>query len=60
MSRKHYVIIAKEIHDIVKLGREQTSSDLLHFALKMCDHFKKDNPQFNSSRFLKACGFGSI
>ena len=55
MTRKDYVKIAKA------LSESTTNSDSDEFVskpyviAKLCVIFKEDNPNFNNSRFIKAC-----
>ena len=49
MSRKHFVEIAK----IVSNTPESTREALALYFVRM---FQAENPRFDPSRFLKACG----
>jgi hypothetical protein len=54
MSRKDYVEVAK----IFDLYREDMDQDLFRNLVdEFSDFFAEDNPNFDSDRFAKACGF---
>ena len=47
MTKKDYIAIAKIIN---KFGRVEHM-----LLLKMCEYFKKDNPNFDEDKFIEAC-----
>ena len=57
MTRKDYVKIAKAINNnsysATKMGIKYLAQENLLNAL--CTIFKEDNPNFDNSRFIKAC-----
>ena len=55
LSRKHYKKIANII-DITN-GNANLGDDATEIlANNLADYFKEDNPNFDRSRFLEACG----
>ena len=59
MSRKHYIEVAKVIQDQMLLnGGQRTETVLKAVAESLADMFKQDNPRFDRSRFMDACGLG--
>lgn len=54
MSRKHYVMIAERIARNAEAGMDVLTLSCLAQDLA-CD-FAQDNPAFDRTRFLKACG----
>tara|TARA_R110000744_G_scaffold5421_19_gene19235 strand:+ start:656 stop:808 length:153 start_codon:yes stop_codon:yes gene_type:complete len=49
MTRKHFVEIAKIVSNQPETAREALALDFVRM-------FQADNPRFDPSRFLKACG----
>ena len=49
MTRKHFVEIAKIVSNQPERGRPALALDFVRM-------FQADNPRFDPSRFLKACG----
>ena len=49
MSRKHFVEIAKIVSNTPESTREALALDFVRM-------FQTENPRFDPSRFLKACG----
>ena len=47
MTKKDYIAIAKIIN---KFGKVEHM-----LLLKMCEYFKKDNPNFDEDKFIEAC-----
>ena len=47
MKKKDYIAIAKIIN---KFGKVEHM-----LLLKMCEYFKKDNPNFDADKFIEAC-----
>ena len=47
MTKKNYIAIAKIIN---KFGKVEHM-----LLLKMCEYFKKDNPNFDADKFIEAC-----
>jgi len=54
MSKKHFQMIA----DIVKLHASSPAARIM--AMEFAKAFKKDNPRFQTSRFLDACGLQRV
>lgn len=61
LSRKHYKAIAEivkshtDVHDHPDLNCWE-AIDTEPFIANLADYFAQDNPQFDRSRFLEACG----
>lgn len=58
MTRKDYIAIAEAIavnNDPTDSKREQDKVKVI--AGSIADVMKRDNPRFDRSRFLRACGF---
>ena len=60
MTRKDYVMIAGIIKDAnytaSKFQDTRGAGMLTHIAIELSDALAKDNPRFDSARFLTACG----
>jgi hypothetical protein len=61
MSRKDYILIANAFAERVKLAqcfntRASRMTHLLEIASTIADSLARDNPRFDRSRFLTACG----
>ena len=58
MSRKDYIIVAGVIHSqLVEHITNNTIVDVLvTVSHTLADRMKHDNPNFNRTRFLAACG----
>ncbi len=59
-SQKTYVMISAEIKasvDELRPGDMPERETLKDLALNLKMRFASDNPEFNSDRFMKACGF---
>jgi len=58
MTRKDYVLIAKTFNNLMgdfnNCGDDSVSLSLV--AQELADTLAKDNPRFDSARFLVACG----
>lgn len=54
MTRKDYALIAATIKETA-LFTENYPLELL--ARKMAEALKKDNPRFDTQRFMEACGW---
>lgn len=55
MSRKDYELIADAIRDVIEDHKgDLTSADAV--ARKIADALSRDNPRFDSKRFITACG----
>ena len=62
MTKKHYEMIAR----IIAQGREEANKDnrfshggqtaLGLLSARLAKEFEKDNPRFDSAKFLAACG----
>ncbi len=48
-SRKHYIATAKIVHELPVKQRKST-------ALKFAKQYEEDNPRFDRTKFMKACG----
>jgi hypothetical protein len=61
MTRKHYVMIAERIKHAngkVKDGFAKTPTDAVEIvAAGLAEIFEKDNQNFDTVRFMGACGF---
>jgi hypothetical protein len=57
-SKKHYVRIAREIAELLKdlEGSNTATHAVALLASRLACVFKDDNPAFDRSRFLHACG----
>lgn len=53
MTRKHYIKFARMIAEMLD------RSEARRMAFALCEEFGADNPRFDRSRFLKACGLES-
>ena len=53
MTKKHYEAIAKELL-FYNAGRDKQVIERI--ANSFADYFEQDNPRFDRSRFLEACG----
>ena len=54
MTKQNYIAIAKILN---KYGGKDSEHMLL---LKLCQYFRKDNPNFNADKFLDAVGNDKI
>lgn len=59
MTRKDYVAIAAAIRKEVIYSGSETTTALKSVADSIADIMKRDNPRFDRSRFIDACGFGA-
>lgn len=72
MTRKDYILIAKAITDTQARIRSTVESAMSssydeaeqlrgvkRTAAHLCDALTADNPRFNPTQFLKACGYGA-
>ena len=50
--KAHYIIIADAIKRVIEQGTEHQAQRLLH---ELIEDFGKDNPNFNATKFIKAC-----
>ena len=62
MTRKDYIKIAEILNKARENGKESHAFEpvglMTHFiACQMADMLLADNPRFDRSRFLKACGY---
>lgn len=65
MTRKHFEMIARVIHVQTQDLKGTPLSDKQDLILRtlrevaddFCVELRQENPQFDSKRFLKACGF---
>lgn len=68
LSKKHFEFIAASIRgehpDHYEGGAQFTDAEksaqrvaLRNVAGELCVHFRRENPNFDGSRFLRACGF---
>lgn len=59
-SKKDYEAVAKILDQALGrahgLGSEQERCSLTEVAYELANHFSQDNPRFDRSRFLAACG----
>ena len=57
MTRKHYEILAAALMRSFSQATEESIRDALEeLACDLSGELEKDNPKFNTQRFLKACG----
>ena len=67
MTRKDYELIAAAIGQARQATsinrnaskREAGGKAILLSAIGLASHLQQDNPRFDQSRFLKACGYGA-
>ena len=59
MTRKDYVRFAAMLRASTRPASNETVDSIREIALRMCNIFEIDNPLFDRSRFLKACGVES-
>jgi len=52
MTKKHYEAIAIIIQPLTTWNEK----DAQYIANELADYFQTDNPKFNRTRFLEACG----
>ncbi len=59
MTRKDYEAMAKEIKHTMEYleGEHSPSRVFLLFLGNFTEYMKEENPRFDDSKFLKACGF---
>lgn len=65
MTRKDYVMIARVVKDqldqVMTIENDQARVEaritLYDLADSLCGELKADNPRFETSRFMTACGF---
>lgn len=55
MTRKHYIALAQAIHSAVERHPEAKAC-AYDMAQAIATALAGDNPRFNRSKFLKACG----
>ena len=56
MTKKHYIAIAEIIATNPFSHLVSGHNANLDNALRLADYFATDNPKFNRTRFLQACG----
>jgi hypothetical protein len=56
MTRKHYNELARSFQLLYAGSKGARKSGVLCAALAFAEVAKKDNPNFDKSRFLRACG----
>lgn len=57
MSKKHFVVIAALIKSrLERETSEETKGGIRLIALDLANQFVSENPRFDKSRFLTACG----
>lgn len=61
LSKKHYEAIALRIwrHTIGDINGDAQVIDSSTFAKDLADYFASDNPRFDRTKFLQACGIVS-
>lgn len=52
MTKKHFITIAKILHDAQRTGDKATVE---HIARELADMFQRENPNFDIHKFLNAC-----
>lgn len=62
MTRKDYIQISSVFRaEMLESGQDIFARKALaRVALTLCDTMKRDNPRFDKTRFLQACGFDYI
>ena len=57
-SKKHYIAVAREVAELLKdlEGSNAATHAVALLASRLAYVFKDDNPAFDRSRFLQACG----
>ena len=59
-SRRLYADVAVEVRGLVELTTGSSNAAVVDdFVFALCRVFERDNPRFDSARFLTACGFDS-
>lgn len=56
LNRKHYKAIAEIVKDEKMREQAYGAANLAVLASHLADYFAQDNPWFDRSRFLEACG----
>lgn len=56
MQRRHYELIAETIKDAPYNTEEERRFQRIRWAHHFATYLSHTNPNFNSSRFLRACG----
>ena len=56
-SRKDYEAIARLVKEQASVEDTTGAYALREFAIKLACYFAEDNPRFEQSKFMKACGF---
>ena len=61
MSKKDYELIAKSFRFMVNTYERDKQKDVLfQTAVELSIELKKDNPKFDTLKFIKACGFYGV
>jgi hypothetical protein len=63
MTRKDYEAIAKDIKttlETLEEGEHSAKRVLLIFLSNFTEYMKEDNPRFDMTKFVKACGYEVI
>lgn len=55
-SRKLYIAVATELKPLVETSDDVEKSLLTSVVCRLSNVFKADNPAFDVSRFMSACG----
>ena len=56
MTRKDYVLIAESLNRSIQSNMEEFQAPVKDAAHAMADALASENPAFDRSRFLEACG----
>lgn len=56
MTRKDYIAIAAAIKASQMPATNETEASLRELAIRLCSIMANDNPRFDRTKFLDACG----
>lgn len=56
MTKKDYILIARPFKQQIEVLGEDQLSAVINTAHLMAEELKQENPKFNRSLFLRACG----
>lgn len=66
LTRKHFEMVARNIAaEVTTVDQNSFNIDqqnavlvsMRNLAINLCTEFRAENPNFDATRFLKACGF---
>lgn len=58
-TKHHYEAIAKTIRLYIRFPGKDEGTETDFFIRTLADSFAEDNPKFNRSKFMQACGITS-